>query len=58
MKKLRKLICVLLASAMMLSMAAAAVNRLPKQKPNTTTPTETEAETEDTTSAETTGDCR
>ncbi len=53
MKKLRKLICVLLASAMMLSMAACGGEQTSTEA-NTTTPTETEAETEDTTSAETT----
>ena len=53
MKNLRKLICVLLASAMMLSMAACGGEQT-STGANTTTPTETEAETEDTTSAETT----
>ena len=53
MKNLRKLICVLLASAMMLSMAACGGEQTSTEA-NTTTPTETEAETEDTTSAETT----
>ena len=51
MKNLRKLICVLLASAMMLSMAACGGEQTSTEA-NTTTPTETEAETEDTTSAE------
>lgn len=53
MKNLRKLICVLLASAMMLSMAACGGEQT-STGANTTTPTETEAETKDTTSAETT----